>query len=626
MQAQGYHSDSKRAIRKFEEAVDAYRAIDYVSAEQALKKAIQADDQFVEAYHLLSQVCYDSGRLEEAISHYSRSIEIDPEGNPDGYRLLGGLVLKTGDYTRCLELVETFLSFPPEAVTYRETGIAMRQNCLYALEAIANPVPFRPVNLGDSVNSGMSEYWPSLSVDESLLIFTVMVPVESSGTVSPGYVQEDFYYSVRSGEGWGRREDAGPPLNTPDNEGAHTMTADGRQLYFTACNRRDGMGQCDIYVSGLVKGGWSTPVNLGQPVNSPYSEKHPTISADGRMLIFASNRPGGKGSYDLWMSVRKGRGWSPPVNLGDSVNTTQLEQSPFLHPDQRSLYFSSNGWTGMGEGDLFYSRLGPDRSWSAPRNLGFPVNTFHDEIGLSVNAAGNRAYFASDREGRGDTDLYTFDLPQEVRPVEVSYLSGRIYDSRNMKGIQAIVQLIELETGEVVMETLSLPGEGDYLVSLPTDRDYALNVSAEDYLFYSAHFAFSGQHSRTNPYRRDIPLERITIGSRVVLNNVFFSTGSHSLLPASVAELERVMEFLDENPSLSVEIGGHTDSTGTPDSNLLLSERRADAVVAYLTARGIENDRLIPAGYGDTRPVADNRTEEGRALNRRTELTIRATR
>jgi outer membrane protein OmpA-like peptidoglycan-associated protein/Tol biopolymer transport system component len=620
--AQRCSSDSKRAIRRFEEAVAFYRKVDLDGAESCLLKALRSDENFIEAYQLISQVCYESGRIDKAIYYYSRGLEVDPQGNPDGYRLLAGLTIQTGDYARTLELVEKFLSFPPEQVNFRESGILLKEKCLFAIEAMKNPVPFQPENLGDSVNSVYSEYWPCLSVDEQLLMFTVMMPRDPAAALLPGNLQEDFYFVVRKGDSWSGRASAGPPLNTPDNEGAHTMTADGKTLYFTACNRRDGKGQCDIYRSEWRGDQWGEPENIGSPVNSRYSEKHPTISADGRMLLFTSNRPGGKGSFDIWASVRESGGWSVPVNLGDSVNTGGLEQSPFLHPDGRSLYFSSTGWPGMGQGDLFLSRLDGDHHWSRPVNLGYPVNTYNDEIGLTVNATGNTAYFASDR-GRGtDTDIYTFELPPAVRPVLVSYLAGRVFDARTMKGLSAVIQLIDLETEEVVMETASGPGEGDYLVSLPTDRDYALNVSAEGYLFYSAHFSFTGEHSHKEPFRRDIPMEKIGIGSSVVLNNIFFNTDSHQLLAASLAELNRVAAFLNENPSLAVEIGGHTDSTGSAEHNQELSEKRAGAVVDFLKGKGIQPSRLYPAGYGDREPVSGNDTEEGRAQNRRTEMKI----
>lgn len=619
--AQSYSTKSKKAIKYFDRAVILYQENDPEGSEEELLKSISVDDRFLEAYGLLAQISFESGRIEDAISYYSTTLEIDPEGNPDGYRLLAGLVLRTGDYDRSLLLLEKFLEFPPEKVNKRESALSMKTSCLFAIEAINKPVPFEPENLGDSVNSDLNEYWPCLSVDEEQLMFTVMLPVNPILEDSP--LHEDFYFSKQREGHWGSRENAGSPLNTSNNEGAHSLTADGRMLFFTACNRRDGMGQCDIYTSIMENGSWTRPVNLGSPVNSGYSEKHPTISADGRVLYFTSSRPGGKGSYDIWKSNWNGQSWSVPENLGDSVNTPGVEQSPFLHPDQRSLYFSSTGWPGMGQGDLFFSRKSTgDDVWSEPLNLGYPINTFNDEIGLSVNARGNRAYFASDREGKKNTDIYTFELPIELRPIQVSYLKGRVYDSKSMKGVSALIQLIDLETEEVVIETPSFPPEGDYLVTLPTDRDYALNVTGEGYLFYSDHFAFRGEYSQWDPFLRDIALERILVGSSVVLNNIFFESDSHLLLPGSMVELNRVLIFMQENPGIAVEIAGHTDSTGSAEHNQVLSGNRAEAVVDYLTSAGIVADRLHAEGYGDRNAVGDNASEEGRAMNRRTELTI----
>lgn len=621
---QYYSSDSKKAIKRFKEARTCLNELDYVCVEESLLKAIKADDQFIEAYQMLAQLCYEQGRMEEAISYYAQTLEIDPEGNPEGYRLLAGLKLMSGDYAGALELAEQYLAFPPEKVKSKSKGASIRESCLFALEAMKNPVPFKPENLGPEVNSEYSEYWPALSVDEQMLMFTVMLPLPNQTGEEPLKLHEDFFYSTQGESGWEPRKNAGVPLNTSDNEGAQSLTADGRTLWFTACNRRSGQGMCDLYYSTWEGDKWSSPKNAGSPINSRYSEKHPSISADGRTLYFTSNRPGGLGSYDIWMSERTQDSWSDPVNLGDSVNTPDLEQSPFIHPDQQSLYFSSTGWPGMGQGDLFLTRLIRESGWTIPENLGYPINTHDDDIGLSLNARGDRAYFASNRGEGTDTDLYSFEMPVELRPVPVSYMTGRVHDSRNMRGIKAVLQLIDLDTEEAVMELESQAGEGDFLLSLPTDRDYALNVSADGYLFYSDHFTFTGLHTQTKPFRRDVPLEKVRVGSVVVLQNIFYATGSYQLEPASRVELKRVYDFLQLNPAVGVEISGHTDNTGTPELNQSLSEQRAQSVVDYLVNKGIETGRLKAAGYGETKAVADNELEEGRAQNRRTELKILA--
>jgi len=619
--AQNYSTRSKSAVKRFEKARACYTQMDRACAEEELHRALKADPEFSEALQLLAQVCYDQGRIHEAIGYFEKSLKVAPEQNPDGYRLLASLTMQTGDYDRTLEHIETFLGFPPEQVRNRSEGLLIKRNCLFALDAMQHPVPFHPENLGDSVNSSYNEYWPCLSVDEEMLMFTVMEPVPSASRQSPR-VQEDFYYSLRAADGWRGRVNAGPPLNSPDNEGAHTMTADGKVLYFTACNRRDGHGQCDIYRSERQGDRWSVPVNLGSPVNTRFSEKHPAISADGRKLYFASDRPGGNGSYDIWVSTWSGDQWGQPVNLGDSVNTALMEQSPFIHPDQLTLYFSSNGWPGMGQGDLFLSRLNGTGQWSSPENLGYPINTYSDDIGLSVNASGNRAFFASDRDSARGTDLYTFELPERTRPFPVSYMKGRVFDVSTQMGLRARMQLIDIETEEVVMELESSSADGGFLLSLPTNREYVLNVTADGYLFYSAHFTFSRVTGELDAIRRDIPLERIIEGSSVVLKNIFFDVDSHALRSSSVAELNKVASYLLAHPELEVEIGGHTDNTGSTTYNQELSQKRARAVVEYLTGHGVDPRNLKARGYGDTQPVGDNATEEGRARNRRTELKI----
>ena len=613
---QQHTSISKKAVRYYETARLSFKENDLDKAEELLLKAIDADDKYIEAYQALAQIYFDRGNKTDAINLYVKSLEIEPDANPNGYRIIAAIAFDAGQYERAEKLIDHFLSYSPETVNKYAEGEAIKEKCRFAIKAVNNPVPFQPVNLGDSINSNLYEYWPSLSVDEKVIFFTVLL------TPQPDVIHEDFFYSNFSDGHWQARKNLGPPINTSDNEGAQTITADGKHLYFTACNRRDGKGKCDIYHSELINGKWSIPKNLGSPVNTPFGEKHPSVSADGRRLYFSSDRRGGKGGNDIWMSQKEGNAWGAPLNLGDSVNTSGMEWSPFIHPDQHTLYFSSDGWPGMGQGDLFKTRRIQFNSWEKPENLGYPINTFNDEVGLIVNARGDRAYFSSNRHSGSDTDIYTFELPVRFRPVHVSYMKGRVFDAGNMKGLEAVLQLIDIETEEVVMELESNSGEGDYLISLPTDRDYALNVSKPGYVFYSDHFAFADDHGRMDPFTKDVPLQRLKIGSSIVLNNIFFDLNAFTLKDASIAELNKVYDFLKNNQEVKVEISGHTDNTGDPDYNMDLSDKRANAVVNYLIEKGISAERLIPKGFGADRPLAENTSEEGRSQNRRTELTI----
>ncbi len=618
---QDYHTTSKKAIKYFESARELFKYRNDTEAEQLLLKAVKTDACFTEAYMMLAQICLDSKRDREAAAWYVKALELDAEAPASGYLKLARVEFGVGEYEAALRHLQLFFEKGGSGENAVEAD-RLKASAEFAIEALSNPVPFNPENLGAKVNSDLMEYWPSLSVDEQILYFTVMAPKNPELPVRPGNVQEDFYYSLWEGDAWGTRVNLGPPINTADNEGAQTISADGRQLFFTACNRPGGAGQCDIYETSFINGKWTRPAPLGAPVNTAYSEKHPSVSADGRILYFASNRPGGLGEYDIWQSVLGEEGWGRPVNLGLKVNTQAMEQSPDIHADGRTLYFSSDGWPGMGKSDIFVSRKDSAGNWSDPVNLGYPINTGEEEVGLFVNAEGTRAYFASNRRAGTDTDLYTFELPLADRPVPVSYMHGRIYDSGNMKSLYAVVQLIDLESGETVMETASGKDDGEYLVCLPSGRDYALNISRPGYLFYSGNFSLFGEHSRLEPFRKDVALDPVETGKAVVLNNIFFESDSYELDPRSRTELDKVVEFMRMNPKTVIEIAGHTDQTGTAAYNLKLSSRRAGAVVNYLIANGVEADRLKAAGYGHEMPVATNETEEGRAQNRRTELVI----
>ena len=433
--------------------------------------------------------------------------------------------------------------------------------------------------------------------------------------------QEDFYISHMTDTGWAMRQPLGEPINSRLNEGAQSLSADGKVMFFTACNRPDGMGRCDIYRSDKLHSGWSNPANVGPPVDSRNWEAQPSISADGKTLWFVSNRPGGQGNMDIWYSHFENGRWSIPVNAGSKINTPGNEMSPFIHNDDQTLYFSSDGHPGYGGFDLFITRKQADSTWSEPLNLGYPINTYNDEIGLFVNAEGDKGYFSTDREeGRGK-DIYSFMLYDSIRPHFVTYMKGKVYDAANKRPLRAHILLVDLQKNEVVMDAMS-GKDGYFLVCIPTNRDYALNVSRDGYLFYSDHFPLKGVHRIEKPYIKDVPLKPIRVGEVMVLKNIFFEFDSYELKPESISELEYLRDLLVKNPGLRIEIGGHTDSKGSNQYNMELSKQRARVVYQYLIDHGINKSRLTYKGYGETRPVSSNATEEGRAANRRTEIRI----
>jgi outer membrane protein OmpA-like peptidoglycan-associated protein len=618
-----YTTGSKRAIARFESARMNYQVYNFTAAEADLLAALEADPGFIEAYLLLGQVYTDTHQLEKSIDAYEKVLAIDPGSHPRVMFFLGENQMSVGRYKDAKNNFEKFLSTGYMSEELRQRTGKYLKNCEFAIQAMMNPVLFVPVNLGPDINSEYDEYWPSLSADEYILVFTVLLPARTEDPRFANYMQEDFYYSIRENGQWTKAKNAGYPLNTMNNEGAQSLTGDGKVMYFTACMREDGQGLCDIYVSEDIGNAWSEPVNIGPVINTKYSEKQPSVSSDGRTLYFISDRPGGYGKYDIWCSHKSDDGyWQDPFNLGEKINSPEIDQSPFIHPDNKTLYFSSDGWPGMGGYDLFVSRFQETGLWSEPVNLGYPINTQYHEEGLIVNAAGDKAYYSSTRlEGKG-RDIFEFELYEKVRPVPVSYMKGTVYDAVSMQKLEAVFELIDLEKGTIIMKSSSRPGTGQFLVCIPADADYALNISRKGYLFYSDNFTIDKVYQKMEPFLMDIPLQPLRVGEKIILRNVFFETDSVNLQETSRIELDIVLDFLNSNPSLIVEISGHTDNTGSASYNQDLSERRAASVVLYLLDHGIPENRISSRGYGMSQPLESNDTPQGRALNRRTELKI----
>ncbi len=620
----GLSSGNRRARRAYERAMEAWRLYDHQAALYELERATERDPDFLEAHLMMGEIHYSRGDYGASIAPYRRVVELDDRFFPAARYYLGRALYRTGNYVESVEVLTLLLQLNGVGEDLQARAADIKGRAIFACEAVNNPVSFEAVNAGAAINSQHAEYSPSLTADEQSLVFTRKKPRFPGATDLQRDFYEDFYISHRRDGEWTTAVNMGAPLNTADNEGAQSLTADGRHMYFTACNRPDGMGSCDIYHARREGDTWSRPRNIGPPVNSRAWESQPSISADGNTLYFASNREGSIGPMDIWKSTRGDDGtWSSPVNLGEPVNTTGHEMSPFIHHDGRSLYFASDGHKGMGGLDLFVSRLGEDGRWTPPENIGYPINTVGDEFAMVVGASGRRAWFASDMEGGyGRTDLYTFELHEEVQPHPHTFMRGIVYDAESGEPLAARIELIGLDTNHLITSSLSDPVKGDFLVAIPMDKDLALNVSKEGYLFFSEHFSHSGLRSPADPYLHDIGLEAIREGRAVVLRNIFFETDSYALHESSHAELEKLVHFLRDNPGLEVEISGHTDSTGSFDHNLRLSQNRAASVHRYLVEQGVPGGRLSYRGYADTQPVDTNETPEGRARNRRTEFRV----
>jgi outer membrane protein OmpA-like peptidoglycan-associated protein/tetratricopeptide (TPR) repeat protein len=620
-------STNKRSAKDYERGIT---MIELGSLEEAFKlmsRAAGADSIFVDAYFQMAAIRHDQGMLGESERWFEKALSLAPAYRKAGWLQLGLVEWKQDKFDEAEISFQQYLAQAPTNQRDIELAQNYLERCAFSANAMRNPVPFEPRKLGPGVNTNMDEYLPSFTADGGTLIFTRVT----------GF-QEDFYLSRQTPDGdW---EEARPIewVNTSGNEGAQTVSADGRLLIFTACNRRDSKGRCDLYFTEYKNGKWTEVRNLGEPVNTGAWESQPSLSADGRALYFASDRRGGKGEKDLWVSYRQPNGgWGEPQNLGDSLNTAGDEQGPFIHPDGQTLYFMSDSHPGMGGADIFYSRLSPDGHWSAPVNIGYPINSKSDEGLLVVSIDGKTAYFASNRkdlnpglspEGKPTYDLYAFDLYPEARPKLVTYVKAVVRDAGTKAPLEAHVDFIDLGSGQTAVAS-STDKQGQFLVVLPAGKNYALHVTRPQYFFFSEHFELKGVNSLEEPFLLEIDLQPIPVGMEnlekekpIVLKNIFFESGSAVLLPESLAELDILYKLLADNTGLRIQINGHTDSVGTDADNLVLSGQRAKAVYTFLLEKGIEENRLRYKGFGETRPVDTNDTPEGRQRNRRTEFEL----
>jgi outer membrane protein OmpA-like peptidoglycan-associated protein len=626
----GYSTSDKGAIKRYESGVACMQQRKMECAFNEFSKAAQADERFVEPRIMLAEIAEQRGQDDEAIARYREVMAIAPRFFPTAQLHLADLEFRNGQYVEAEKNYKGYLEKEQDPLRKARARLGL-DNCTFAARAIQQPVPFEPKNLGPAVNSADPEYYPCITADDATLIYTRRV---KDPELIPWGMQEDFMVSHRDAQGAWQAAKPIPTVNTRQyNEGAGTLTPDGRFIVFTKCATEDGsyggslqgFGSCDLFISRRIGDRWTPPENLGPPVNSRNWETQPSMASDGRTLYFIRGTQAQDGikSMDIYTTALQEDGtWSKPEKLGANVNTPYQEESVQIHPDGRTLYFSSNGHPGFGGLDIFVSRKEEDGSWGKALNLGYPINTGADENSLLVSADGEVAYFASDREGGlGDLDLYSFELYPEARPLAVSFIRGKVTDRTNGQPVEADVQLYDLATGKLATGAYSDPRTGEFLVCIPAGRSYALNASSEGYLFFSQNYDVATGTPK-EPYTLNVPLSPLTAGSVIALRNIFFNTASYDLLPASNAELEKLVQLLRTNTTLRIELGGHTDNVGADAANLTLSDQRAQAVRDFVIAQGIDASRITAKGYGETKPVATNDTEEGRAQNRRTEVTV----
>ena len=614
--AMNAQTPNKKAVEAYERALPKLQMGYPKEAVADLLLAISLDAKFAQPVLDLSNAYGELKDYNNAIIYFNKAYNLDSTTARYFKWHYATSLAGIGRFNEALQAINSYLQLPNISAKSKAARELQKKNYEFAVAYEKNNANknyvFSPQNLGDSVNSKQSEYYPSITINDSILVFT--------RRQQNNY--EDFIESNLSNKKYSLAKRLNGSINDEPYKGALNISQDGEWLIFAGdFGTGKGFGNFDLYISYWTPQGWSEPENLGRNINTEFYETAPTLSPDKRSLYFTSARPGGYGGLDLYVSYNNGKGWEPAQNMGPAINTKKDDAYAFIHADNQTMYFASDGLPGYGGTDLFVMNKTSPTTWSTPRNLGYPINTIENEGSFFVTADGITAYYASDRaDSRGGLDLYKFELREDIRPVKTLYVQGRVYDAKTQKGLPSNIQLVN-KADNTAVSKIQTDEKGSYFITLPTGKDYTFVVNRQGYLFYTNDYNLSANKA-DSIYRKDIPLVPIEINTTAALNNIQFEKNSYKLLPVSLAELDRLVELLQNNKQLKIEINGHTDNVGKPAENLILSKNRAKAVMDYLVSKQIAAARVTYKGFGETKPIADNKTEAGKAKNRRTEFKI----
>lgn len=614
-----------RAAISYEQGKALYDKSKYDEAIPYFEECVNADAKNEDGQYYLGLSYNYNSQPQKAVETFKELEKLNPDYWAWFYYELGSAYADTKQYESAIATYETFLKkFPHDAsrtrlihqAQYKIAYLKDQSKLAQLKQKIAEPTKF-----SSTINSNYDDYMPALDPKGSKLYFTSQrlggVKKEES-TEKEG--DEDIYFIEKSGGKWSAPQLLPEPINSDSNEGAACFSADGQLMVYTACGRDGGIGSCDLYISTLEGNDWKQPVNLGNVVNSAEWDSQPTISYDGNRIIFTSTRPGGYGSEDIYMIERNNFGeWGPAMNLGALINTPFSDMSPFLSQDGKTLYFASVGHPGYGGHDLFKTVF-ENGKWSTPLNLGKPLNTEGKDTYFTIGGSGEIGYFASDRQDK-HLDLFEMAIPEEMRPKPTVVVEGIVTNSKTKAVVGAYVMVEDMNTGELIAVNKSNSATGKYLVVLPAGKTYSVSANKEGFFFHSERFDVPVTSSYQE-IKKNIELKPIEKGAKVVLNNIFFETGKAALTPQSRVELEKAVDLLKTNPTMIIEVGGHTDNVGDDAYNMKLSHDRAKSVREYLANAGIASERVQAKGYGESNPIATNETDDGRKSNRRTEFII----
>lgn len=621
-------AQSQQARAQYDEGRRLYSESKYQEALTPVERAVALHADYPEALALLGELLARLDRPADAVRTFERISASSSPGSGYYFYWWGLAHLVREEWDLAAARYRTFLERYDSVSSRTQLRHRVQHRLRYVLESpglrAAPPTMPAPVNLGPTVNSAQDESAPTLDPTGRTLYFTSQRRSRLSrenGSDSAGW-GENVWRTNRTSAGWSAPEMLPEPINTRQNTAAASFSGDGQTMIYAICGQTGGVGSCDLYEATLSGDSWSVPRNLGNVVNSSAWDANPRITADGNAIYFASERTGGYGGSDIYVTRRNRFGeWGIPVNLGASINTPESEARPFLAQDGKTLYFSSSGHPGFGGRDIFVSVWDNDR-WGEPRNLGAPLNSPGDDQAFTIAGSGEVGFYTSNRAGPNtDTDVFQVTIPDDMRPAPTVIVAGTVTNAATRAPLTAWVLVEDIQSGELIASFRSNEATGRYLVVLPTGRDYSVAATSSGFFFRSERFTVPDS-ARFTEIARDIQLSPLVRGTRVVLNNVFFETGSATLSAESRTELRKVLELMTSNPTIVIEVGGHTDNVGAEAANMRLSHNRAMAVREYLVQAGVPGSRVQAKGYGQTSPVAPNDTPEGRQANRRTELII----
>lgn len=638
--------DDKKLIKSFQKGVQLLNDGKMNDAEVIFAKIIDEEPEFTEAWVASSEINYskyksakDPKSQNNYYSRYVKCLESVAKLCPSyqNYEVcytLGKIFFSHDKLDVAKTYLKTYIDNGKKGTKYYSDAESTYHYIEQYLNLIENPVPFEPV-IVEGVSSAYDDYLPLISPDGSLALFTKAYMKKEINSIYGDRFVEEFTVSKASDDKgliFSPGEPLPYPFNSGKNQGAASISIDNKTLFITICEfvSRD-YDNCDIYMSTRVGDGWSELKSLGPNINGVKTwESQPSISADGKTLYFASIRESNVGfdpdnpTSDIYYSTKDEKGnWTKAKNLGSKINTPGNEKSPFIHSDSQTLYFSSDGHLGIGGYDIFFSKF-RDGDWTKPVNIGYPINTKNNDLGFVVNTQGTKAYFASNKlNGKGGWDIYAIDLYKEARPEKVFLVKGQLVDDNGYALSDAKLEVKNTRTEEV-SEGVVDAETGHYAVAVTAKNendDFLMVVKKEDYSFSST-LIEPTEETFEKPIEVNFEVKPIEAGKSVQINDIYYATASYEINQKSYAVLNEFAEFLKSNPTVKVEIRGHTDNIGSAQTNITLSNRRAQAVYDYLLSKGVPKANVSYKGYGPNMPIADNRTEAGRAKNRRTEFYI----